>query len=340
MGFGAAKVRSAVALVPVLVAACFGSVSPTVSGLVDLSGVGQDGLRLVYLGSGGWIMENGDATVLTGPLFTNPSLLSVGLGRIRSDTSLVDRYMSRYDVSQAQVILIGHGHYDHLMDVPRTALRHAPSARIVGSRTVANLLGSWAGLEDRIDVIDEDAAGDQGEPGRWREYEGVRIMSLRSHHAPHYAGYTLFRGTRDSPRLREPQLATDWVEGRSYAFLIDFMTPWDSVAYRVYYQDAVAQAPAGLAPDSVIADRSVDVAILVPSTFEEVDWHPEALIENLEPRRILLGHWEDFFIPVADSMRPSPGTDHAEFLRRLERAFQGEWWLPARWTEFLFDREP
>jgi hypothetical protein len=164
-------------------------------------------------------------------------------------------------------------------------------------------------------------------------------MALRSHHAPHFAGYTLFRGTRDSPRTQEPELATDWVEGKTYAFLIDFMTATDSVAYRVYYQDAVAQAPAGLAPVSVIADRSVDVAILVPSTFEEVDWHPEALIENLKPRRVLLGHWEDFFIPVADSMRPSPGTDHAEFLRRLERAFSGEWWLPARWTEFRFDAE-
>jgi L-ascorbate metabolism protein UlaG (beta-lactamase superfamily) len=314
-------------------AACLRSSRPVASGIIGVPGDQGDPLHAVYLGTGGWIFEHAGDMVLTGPLFTNPGFFTTGLLPIRSDTLVVDRYMSRYDVSGAVAILVGHAHYDHLMDVPRVATRHAPDARIVGSRTVGNVLGTWSGLSDRMDVVD-DSAGDQKTVGRWLQYgDGVRVMALRSHHAPHFDGYTLYRGTRDTPRTEEPAWATDWVDGETYAFLIDFMASADSVAYRVYYQDAVAPAPAGFAPAALIAERPVDVAILVPATFDQVDWHPEAFVENLRPRRVLLGHWEDFFSPMDAPARSMLLTDIRHFERRLERVFDGEWWRPDRWTE-------
>lgn len=244
--------------------------------------------------------------------------------------------MSGYDVSSVKAILVGHAHYDHLMDVPRVASRHATRARIVGGRTVANTLGSWSGLADRIDVVD-DSASDQKTVGRWLRYgSGVRIMALRSHHAPHFAGYTLFRGTQDTPRTTEPEWASEWLDGEVYAYLIDFMASGDSVAFRVYYQDAVAPAPAGFAPEALIAERPVDVAVLVPATFDQVDWHPEAFVENLQPGRILLGHWEDFFVPIDEPTHSIRLTDLGHFEGRLGRVFEGEWWRPDLWTEFRF----
>jgi len=321
-----------------LLGACLRASGPSVSGVVDATAGRADALRAVYLGSGGWILEYGGSTVLTGPLFTNPGLVTTGLFPIRSDSALVDRYMRRYDVSSALAILVGHAHYDHLMDVPGVARRHAPRARIVGSRTVANTLGTWSGLADRMDVVD-DSAATQESSGRWLRYGGgrVRVLPLHSHHAPHFDGYTLYRGTRDTPRTEEPRWATDWVDGQTYAFLVDFMarsaSGADSVAYRVYYQDAVAPAPAGFAPDALIAERAVDVAILVPATFDQVDWHPEAFIENLRPRYVLLGHWEDFFSPMDAPTHSMMLTDIGHFEHRLERVFDGAWWRPDRWTE-------
>jgi L-ascorbate metabolism protein UlaG (beta-lactamase superfamily) len=312
---------------------CLRATGPGISGVVDVTGPRADPLRVVYLGSGGWILEHGDATVLTGPLFSNPGFFTTGLLPIRSDTAIVDRYMSRYDVSSALAILVGHAHYDHLMDVPRVAARHAPTARIVGSRTVANTLGTWSGLADRVDLVD-DSAGDQETVGRWLRYgDRMRVMALRSHHAPHFDGYTLYRGTRAEPLREEPRWATDWLDGETYAFLVDFMASPDSVAFRVYYQDAVAAPPAGFAPDALIEERAVDVALIVPATFDQVDWHPEGLVENLQPRRIVLGHWEDFFSPVEEPALSVRLTDLRHFERRLERVFDGEWWRPDRWTE-------
>jgi hypothetical protein len=164
-------------------------------------------------------------------------------------------------------------------------------------------------------------------------------MALRSRHAPHFAGYTLYRGTRDAPLTEEPGWATEWLDGETHAFLVDFLDEGGEVAFRVYYQDAVAAPPAALAPTALIAERRVDVAILVPATFDQVDWHPEALIENLAPRRVLLGHWEDFFVPVEAPTRSIRLTDLRHFERRLERVFDGEWWRPDRWTEFRFPRD-
>ncbi|MDX1494247.1 MAG: hypothetical protein R3253_09320, partial [Longimicrobiales bacterium] len=229
---------AAILLVVAGVTGC-GRLGPGVKGLVDLAPPGSDSLRMVYLGTGGWIMEHGDDQILAAPLFSNPSFLRTGLWTIAADTAEIDRQMSPYDVSEARVILSGHAHYDHLMDVPRVALRHAPEARILGSATVAHTLGAWAGVSHRMDVVHDDEVADVETPGRWRRYGDVRILPLRSHHAPHFDGYTLYQGTRDRPLEEEPTLATEWLDGHTLAFLIDFLDEEDAVAFRVYYQDAV-----------------------------------------------------------------------------------------------------
>ena len=167
--------------------------APAISGVIDQSAASEDGVRLIYLGTGGWIFERGNDQVITGPFFSNPGLVKTGLLPIRSNLDVVDEFMSQYDVSGAHVILVGHAHYDHLMDVPRIALEHAPSARIVGSKTVKNTLGTWSGVGDRVDEVN-DITGDESTVGTWLSYgAGVRIMALRSFHAPHFEGYTLFK---------------------------------------------------------------------------------------------------------------------------------------------------
>jgi L-ascorbate metabolism protein UlaG (beta-lactamase superfamily) len=276
--------------------------------------------------------------VLTAPLFSNPGLFRTGVWTIASDTAVVDRFMSRYDVSRARAILVGHAHYDHLMDVPRVALAHARDARIVGNRTVASTLGTWSGVGDRVDVVN-DSVGDMRTVGRWLRYgPRVRVMALRSKHAPHFEGLTLYQGTRDRPMAEMPRVAAEWLDGETVAFLIDFLDDTGDVAFRIYYQDAVVAPPYGQAPEALIAERPFDVAILTPATFDQVDWHPEALVETLRPRYVLLGHWEDFFVPVAAPARSIRLTDLGHFERRLEAVHDGDWWRPDLWTEFRLPR--
>ena len=305
-----------------------------VSGVIDQTVATEDNVRLIYLGTGGWIFERGSDQVLTAPLFSNPGLVRTGLLPIQSDLDIVDKFMSRYDVSEAHVILVGHAHYDHLMDVPQVALKHAPRARILGSKTVKNTLGSWSGLRERVDEVN-DVAGDQKTVGAWLRYgTGVRIMALRSFHAPHFEGYTLYEGIRVRSLSEEPRWATEWLDGTTHAYLIDFLNVDESIAFRIYYQDAVSPPPLGFAPEQTIRERPIDVAILVPATFDQVNWHPEAFVENLQPQRVLLGHWENFFSPPVSPADPLSNFVHFE--NRLERVFSGAWWKPELWTEFRF----
>jgi L-ascorbate metabolism protein UlaG (beta-lactamase superfamily) len=291
-------------------------------------------VELTYLGVGGWIVRKAGGAILTAPLFSNPSLLDVGLGAIASDPDRIEANLP--DVSDVGAIVVGHGHYDHLMDVPYIARHRAPRALVYGNATTAHQLAPF-GLGDRVRVV-EPLAGTVERPGEWVEVaRGFRLMPLLSDHAPHLAGVTLYAGNRTRDMAREPRAADEWLDGTTLAFLIDVLNEDGSVGLRIYYQDAVAAPPYGLAPrlaDSV----DVDVAIVVPATYAEVSWHPEALMESLRPRHVLLGHWEDFFEPPSRPPEPVPFTLLPDFVARLERALPegAEWHLPVAGTRFRF----
>jgi len=150
-------------------------------------------VELVYLGVGGWLVRRGGSAILFAPLFSNPSLTRAGFSRIVPDTVRIERALDSLavDLSEVLLILSGHGHYDHLMDVPYVMTRHAPGALLLANRTSAHQIASW-GLADRITVVD-DSAGDRQSAGRWIRFGDVRVMSFRSRHVPRFDGYVLFR---------------------------------------------------------------------------------------------------------------------------------------------------
>jgi hypothetical protein len=162
-------------------------------------------------------------------------------------------------------------------------------------------------------------------------------MALRSDHAPHFAGMVLYSGVRTTPMEEPPRSAEQWLEGETLAYLVDLLNEDGSVALRIYFQDAVAAAPAGFVPPLEDGVR-IDVALIVPATYAEVMWHPEALLENTKPRHVLLSHWEDFFQPPSRHAEPVPFTLLPDFVARLERALDKDtgWHLPLPGTRFVF----
>jgi hypothetical protein len=289
-------------------------------------------VELTYLGVGGWLIRRGGDALLTAPLFSNPGLFHTGLATIAPDDERIDGSLAALGVDLADVSLIlsGHGHYDHLMDVPRVMERHAPRAVLLANRTAGHQIAAW-GLADRVIAVD-DRAGDQESAGEWIRRGDIRVMALRSHHGPHFAGITLYHGVRDRDMEERPRTALDWLDGPTFAYLVDFMEG-DEVVFRLYYQDAVAAEPFGFVPDGL---APVDVAIVVPATYAEVSWQPEAVLGNVRPRHVLLGHWEDFFEPPLGEPEPVPFTRLGDFLRRMERVLPDSvgWHLPAPGARF------
>lgn len=277
-----------------------------------------DSVTLTYLGTGGWLLRHGEAALLTAPFFSNPGLVEVGVARLATDTAAVDRHLPPVD--DVPALLVGHGHYDHLMDVPWIARVRAPQARIYGSRTVVNQLHGDAGLDPaRLVAVDTDPAnvGTADRPGRWwTTPDGrIRFMALASEHAPHLLGVRLFHGQVDAPLAALPDRAYQWTDGPTLAWLIDLLAEdGTTVLLRLHYQDAASRPPWGFPPDDGIP---VDVVILCPAGSGAAEGYPDGLLARVEPRVAILGHWEDFFRPWSAPPRPVPGTDIDAFAARL-----------------------
>jgi L-ascorbate metabolism protein UlaG (beta-lactamase superfamily) len=317
---------------------------------LDLPGAGSaPPVVLTYLGVGGWLIETAHTRVLTAPLFSNPSLWAAGLGTIEADTAAIADGLRRFgapDVSDVTAILSGHAHYDHLMDVPWLATRLAPRARVLANttalRTLAPLAARWGLDPSRLVDVSADAANVDG-GGRWIALgPDLRVLPLVSDHAPHFVGMTLYDGDRSRDLPEPPRAADEWLEGETLAFVFEVLDTQGRPICRIYYQDAVASEPFGFIPSQM---DTVDVALIVPATYSEVAWQPEAILENTRARHVILGHWENFFEPPSADPDPVPFTLLPDFIARLRRALDGDdrrWSLPVPGTRFEigWDRAP
>jgi L-ascorbate metabolism protein UlaG (beta-lactamase superfamily) len=274
-------------------------------------------VELRYLGSGGWLFRRGPDVIATAPFVSNPTWFAL-LRSAKPDKPLIERVVPRMD--DVEIVLVGHAHYDHAMDLPYIAKAKAPNAVFYGGRTMANILPTRIPAE-RLRALTDGELAVGGRPGRWfyNRTRTIRFMPLTSTHAPHFARRKLVAtGTVDQPQARLPGAPLSWKEGETIAFLIDFLGEGGRVDFRIYYQDAASQPGTGVVPALASSDAApVDVAILCTAAFDQVDDNPEHILRNVQPRRVLAGHWEDFFFRgYEDPLRPAFGTSLDEFQRR------------------------
>ena len=301
-----------------------------------------DSVVLTYLGAGGWLIESGGEALLTGPFFSNPNPVRVLAGEISVDTAMIDRRLGDYRTTLREVrsILIGHGHYDHLMDVPYVVGEFTPDATVFGSNTVRNHMVGWSGIDPgRLQVVD-DSAGDDRTPGKWitDQTSRFRFQPVLSEHSPHFAGIHLWMGDRDRPHTAFPVHAADWVEGTTYAYLIDVLDGGGAPFFRIYYQDSGATPPKGHPALATRRDTRVPmVAVISAPGHKWVDSYPDSILEQLEPEYVLVTHWEDFLLRKADqSPKPIPLTFLGEFEEKMRDSDVGSWWLPAPRSRWVF----
>ncbi|MES2818777.1 MAG: MBL fold metallo-hydrolase [Pseudomonadota bacterium] len=262
-------------------------------------GAQSPGPSLQYLGVGGYLLRWQGEALLFAPSFSNPATLGLPPLRVRADTAKIDRLMPvARDVS---MLLVGHAHYDHLLDVPHVLLRHTPRARVYGSKTTGHVLAAVIPRERIVDA--ETGMAEGARPGQWfySPNRRIRAMAIRSEHAPHVLGIKLLGGAYDKDLSELPGNLMDWREGQTLAWLVDLLDAQGRVRYRLHYQDAASAPPQGL-PPQLPDGKAVDVAILCVGGWHEAPEYPRVLLQRLQPRLAVLGHWEDFF--GNDPLRP------------------------------------
>jgi hypothetical protein len=259
--------------------------------------LGADEVGLRYLGAGGLYVEWQGNALLMSPFFSNPSLLRVPVGRLRSDRWAVRRGLYGMDLSRVRAIAAGHSHYDHIGDLPLVARDYLPGVPIWVNQTGANALAGEAipspveVLETRTDWIWlKDAAGHD---------LPIRFRKVASEHAPHFWGIRLARG-----HIRQPW-TTPWEKhhflslrtGNTFAFVIDLMPPTKTgkPLFRIYYQDAANPRGKGAPVLEAGDDKPFDLAVLCMASYTFVRQHPESILGAVKPRHVLIAHYEDFF---------------------------------------------
>jgi L-ascorbate metabolism protein UlaG (beta-lactamase superfamily) len=253
------------------------------------------GVRVTYLGTNGYLLEAPDATILIDPYFSRISLPMIAfnssvkphIGRINSGMTRVPK--------RVDAILVTHGHFDHLLDVPEIARR--TGANIIASPTSCYLAqASGTPALKTSPVL----------PGDSLRCGNARVQVLAAVH-DQILGVMPFPGTRGAVPSRPPRRPSDWVCGEPLAFLID------SGGKRIYVDagGTLAALPPAVA-------KPVDLAILGVYLRESRSRVLPAL-QRLRPRYILPSHQDDFFRPLSEEFQFGPMTDFSDVLRSIEK---------------------
>jgi L-ascorbate metabolism protein UlaG (beta-lactamase superfamily) len=260
----------------------------------DAGSTPRNGVRVTYFGTNGYQFDFEGEALLVDPYFSRVDLLSIALGsRLQPDAPRVAEGM-RHIAPRVDAILVTHGHFDHLLDVP-----------IVMSKMQARLIASPSAVE----LVKRAGApsGDAVTPGDVRRIGPWKIRVLPATHDRLF-GKVPFdqRETRGSG---PPQRPADWICGEPLAFLIE-------VGGRRIYIDS-GGTPAQLPPR-----EHVDLAILGMALPDSRARLPGAL-ERLQPRYFLPSHQDNFFRPLDAGFQFGPLTDFSRVRRDCEQANHG-----------------
>jgi L-ascorbate metabolism protein UlaG (beta-lactamase superfamily) len=332
---------------------------PDSYGCVQRACPDSDQVVLTYLGVSGFMIAYRGHVMLTAPMFSNPPASQVAPKRaypfwhaptIRPDPRLIDRLLPPA-ADSASMILVGHSHYDHLLDVPYIATHRARSARIYGTPTMRHILMGDATLRqhggDRVQQIAGNDLGTARRAGTWYydRDSAFRIMALAADHAPTFRALgisiTFARGSLDHDLDTLPRTAEEWRLGETYTYLIDVLKRGsDEPVFRIYFQDAPNTAPKGFPPPRAVIGRAVDLAILCLPTSRNVrPAAPDSLLRVLAPRYVVASHWESFFRPQIYPLMLNPESHMTAFITSLHQNLPpaSRWAIPLPRTVLRFN---
>jgi len=323
----------------------------------DACGDAEHRVEVTYLGISGILVRYRGAALLTAPFFSKPVLKRVALSMIPSgptsfhmtpDTTLIERFLPA-SADNASAILVGHGHYDHLLDVPYIATHRAKSARIYGGPSIRHMLMGDSSLRihggSRLIVIPMSRAATRGRVGEWiyTDDRRFRFMPLIATHAPTVKGlgqtYLFARGRLSKDLKSLPVTASGWKLGEPYAYLIDVLISGDTTPqFRIYYQDAPSTPPHGFPPSITLKERRVDLAIICAATSTYLEGVPDSLLKILLPRNVMVTHWESLFRLGTLSVEFNAAWDIDKFIERVKRGLSADsmWAMPVPQTVMSF----
>ncbi|HEY3481207.1 MAG TPA: MBL fold metallo-hydrolase [Streptomyces sp.] len=254
------------------------------------SGTSQMTLR--WWGNNGWEIRVGTKTILIDPWLTRfktGTYTPAGADPrtpLSVNKALIDGYLDR-GFLHADHILVTHGHYDHLTDVPYLAKR--TGATVFGTETHLSLMVALGAPEDQLAI----ASG-----GEDLTFDGYSIRILRSlHSATGERARVPFPGSRPLSRRDRPRVIEDLVEGGTLAYAV---SGGGASVVNFGGSNYIESELAGLRPD----------VVCVPVGGAKVTQYVPRLLRALgDPRFVAATHWDDFDLPLGQAHDPNGGLE-------------------------------
>ncbi|MFF9687583.1 MBL fold metallo-hydrolase [Streptomyces sp. NPDC014623] len=249
-------------------------------------------LGLRWLGVAGWELSFAGRSVLFDPYLSRmpyadeKGALDPALP-LRLDPEAVEHVAEKGLTGVPELILISHGHFDHLADVPHLLSRPGWAGRRVRTlcdTTSRHLLAAMGTPADRM----ADVAAVHG--GDHLQFDGYSVEVFRSLHS-RQQDYTSFApGTRDAVPAR-PRTLGDLVEGQTLAFQVS-----------VEGGPSVLLTGTSNVAERELAGARPDVAVIGMSDHSAVHGYPDRLLAALGSPPVLLPcHHDDMVTPLGDS---------------------------------------
>jgi L-ascorbate metabolism protein UlaG (beta-lactamase superfamily) len=231
------------------------------------------GLDVKWLGTAGFRFAYQGVVVWIDPYVTRLTLGDLLRRRVVAPSrDAIARWIDRADV-----ILVGHTHFDHALDVPAIAARDR--CPVYGSQSLQHLMGLH-GLAELAHVVEQH-----------RDYE---VGPFKFHFVPS-------QHSKLQLGMRVPY------SGELTCDHVDALTPQ---AYRcgqvwgVYVEVAGVrfyhQGSADLIDDE-IHDRGIDVFLCGIAGRRFTRRYVERIVDRLQPRVIVATHFDNFFEPLGDA---------------------------------------
>jgi L-ascorbate metabolism protein UlaG (beta-lactamase superfamily) len=247
-------------------------------------------VELTYLGTAGFILKGADRTLVLDPYVTRHNLRDTVRGQLAPNVELIRRH-----IPHADDVLVGHAHYDHILDAPD--LCHHTGARLIGSRAVI-MVGRAAGLPEQ--QLLETAGHEDIASGSWT------VRGLPSRHGRVFGRIPIPGDITEPPawppRLRELKhgLVLNWVV--------------DTGGLRIMHVDSADFIPEEL------KGIKVDVLCLCAIGRQYRPNYTQEVIDLVKPRWVVPCHWDTMMTPVDAEPDLIPGVDLPGFVDEIRAA--------------------
>lgn len=250
-------------------------------------------VRVRWLGTAGFEISAGTHSILIDPYVTRAPFTDCVMRPLEPDLAEIARITPRADA-----IIVGHTHFDHALDVPAIARR--TGAMVFGSKSAVRLCRASLVPETRL----VDVEREYGQSPVEAEVGPFKLRFAVSAHSRFLLGRVPFPGDIQD---------CDHVPLRTEAYRCGAVF---RVEIEVFGRTIVHLGSAELV-ERTAPPKDVDLLLMCVAGWQSSERFPERVARALDPRAILLSHWDNFFTPLDKPVQALPAMGVQKLTDRL-----------------------